>query len=190
VVVGKLWGSLYAMRWLLVATLWAWTLALAFEEMTGALYVYLVANTAICSAFMAAVGVRTSLAFSTATRSMALTAGIWLSALGITAALSAVFVVILLMAYQIASWQLTGTAAPAAFPRFFLAGFQIVQLLGYVLLTALVVIECGMRFDRIAGRMAGGAMQVAVDRALHGLPTAPVLIDPTAETAAVPADPG
>ena len=55
------------------------------------------------------------------------------------------------------------------------------------------MIECRLRFDRIAGRMAGGALEVAVDHAFHGRPTAPVLIDPTAAeraaaAVAIPAD--
>src|SRR5262249_12275594 len=82
VVAGKLWGSLYAMRWLFGATLWAWTLSLCFGAMNAGWYIYLVASTVICGAFMAAVGLRMSLAFSTATRSMALTSGIWLGVLG------------------------------------------------------------------------------------------------------------
>ena len=166
--------------------------------MTGGGYAYLLAETLICGAFMAAVGVRASLAFSTATRSMAVAVGIWLVALGVIAALSATTVMVAWMAILVAWWTATGDATFAGpglawFPITFQAGFQVVQLALYALLATLVVIECRLRFDRIAGRMAGGALEVAVDRAFHGLPTAPVMIDPTAaeraaSAVAIPAD--
>jgi len=65
------------------AALWAWTLALICGAVTGGGYAYLLAETLICGAFMSAVGVRASLAFSTATRSMAVAVGVWLVALGV-----------------------------------------------------------------------------------------------------------
>jgi len=190
IVVGKVWGSLHSLRWLFGAALWAWTLALSFGAMTGGGYAYLLAETLICGAFMAAVGVRASLAFSTATRSMAVAVGIWLGALAVIAALSATIVMVSWMIILIAWWTATGDpslAGLARFPISFQTGFQVVQLALYALLATLVVIECRLRFDRIAGRMAGGALEVAVDRAFHGLPTAPVMIDPTAVERAAPA---
>ena len=108
IVVGKVWGSLHSLRWLFGAALWAWTLALFFGAMTGGGYAYLLAETLICGAFMAAVGVRASLAFSTATRSMAVAVGIWLGALGVIAALSATTVMVAWMVILVAWWTTTG----------------------------------------------------------------------------------
>lgn len=183
IVVGKLWGSLYAMRGLCAATLWAWTLAWAFGAMTTDWYAYLVAGTAICGGFMAAVGVRTSLAISTATRSMAVTVAIWLAALAIASALSAMAVLFVGSVLRLAWWYLTGGVGAGWSLLSFRAGFEIVQLLEYALLAMLIVLDCGLRFDRIAGRASGSPLQVAVDRAFHGLPTAPVLIEPATASA-------
>ena len=61
IVRGKLWGSLYALRRLFAATFWAWTVALACGAMSGWDYLTQVAETLIVGAFLAAVGVRTSL---------------------------------------------------------------------------------------------------------------------------------
>lgn len=181
VVTGKLWGCLNAMRWLLAASLLAWTLALSLGAMPPGRYAYLVAETLICGAFMAAVGIRSSLASSTATRAMAVTVGTWLVCLGGIAAVSAALVGFLAAVYMLVTWELSGGVAPAASPFTFQECFAIVQILTYALITALVVLESALRFDRIAGRIAGGSVQVAVDQALHGLPTAPVLIEDQAD---------
>ncbi|MEJ7639817.1 MAG: hypothetical protein WKF75_18060, partial [Singulisphaera sp.] len=113
-------------------------------------------------------------------------------ALAVIAALSATSVMVAWMVILVAWWTATGDASFAGpgitwLPISFQACFQVVQLALYALLATLVVIECRLRFDRIAGRMAGGALEVAVDRAFHGLPTAPVMIDPTAVERAAPA---
>ena len=196
IVVGKVWGSLHSLRWLFGAALWAWTLALFFGAMTGGGYAYLLAETLICGAFMAAVGVRASLAFSTATRSMAVAVGIWLGALGVIAALSA----------TIRDGRLDGD------PGRLVDGHRRYQLRRPRPVPDLVpgrlpgrparaVCPAGdARRDRVPAavrpdRRADGRqrLEVAVDRAFHGLPTAPVLIDPAAaETGrgavAIPAD--
>ena len=45
-----------------------------------------------------------------------------------------------------------------------------------VLVTALIVLDTSLRFDRIAGRMAGGAVGVGVDSWLHGHAIMPVFL--------------
>src|SRR5205823_7938790 len=52
IVRAKLWGSLYALRWLFAAALWAWTLALAFGAMRGRSYLYTVSSAVMIGAFM------------------------------------------------------------------------------------------------------------------------------------------
>ncbi|MBX6314037.1 MAG: ABC transporter permease subunit [Isosphaeraceae bacterium] len=187
IVVGKLWGSLHSLRWLFLAALWAWTLGLATQAIGWQDYAYLVAGSLLIGAFMAAVGVRASLACSTATRAMAVAVGLWLVALGVLAALAAIVVLILALAVHsvalvFAQFGWSGASA------FFINGrlnpfahfggiWAIVQLMLYIMVTALIVSECRLRFDRIAGRMTGGALTVAVDRVLHGPPMAPVPLD-------------
>jgi hypothetical protein len=54
-----------------------------------------------------------------------------------------------------------------------------------------VVIESRYRFDRIAGRMTSGEVEVAVDQFLHGVPMAPVPLNAWAseKAATTSADP-
>jgi hypothetical protein len=44
------------------------------------------------------------------------------------------------------------------------------------LITLLIVLDTSLRFDRIAGRMAGGALASSVDAWLHGTATRPVFL--------------
>ena len=78
IVIGKLWGSLYALRWLIFASYVTWTVAAILGAVPVSLAVQWGVDVLIVGAFMAAVGVRTSLACATATRAMAVTLGIWL----------------------------------------------------------------------------------------------------------------
>ena len=80
IVRAKLWGSLHALRWLFVAAFVAWTIAALGGAMSWRDYAESVIGTVIVAAFMAAVGVRTSLSAATATRAMAITLGVWLGA--------------------------------------------------------------------------------------------------------------
>jgi hypothetical protein len=56
----------------------------------------------------------------------------------------------------------------------------------YLVLTLVLVADTGLRFDRLAGRMAGGRVATAVDRLIHGKPTAawppPLNPEPTTVT--------
>lgn len=181
IVNGKLLGSLYALRWLFAAVFLAWTLAMATGAMDVREYLTSLAMTASVGAFLAAVGVRTSLATSTATRSMSVTIGVWMAA-GI-----AIYVISWLLAAVIALFWLfcwwmavriqllpanAGVWSPLS-----IADLQVVlAVLLYIQITLMLASESRLRFDRIAGRMAGGEMQVAVDQMLHGQAMAPVHI--------------
>jgi ABC-type Na+ efflux pump permease subunit len=182
IVNGKLWGSLYALRWLFVAAFAAWTLSLITQAMTPREYVSGLVLVLAVSCFLSAVGVRVSLATATATRSMSVTIGAWLVA-GIT--------------IYVASWVIAGVLALFWFFCVWLAiQMRMIPSLAavwspismfdlqvaistalYLLATAMVASECRLRFDRIAGRMAGGEVQVAVDDLVHGRPLAPVRLD-------------
>ena len=123
---------------------------------------------------MAAVGVRCSLSLPTATRAMSWTVGLWLVA-----------------------WPVVGFIAISVIAAVFLACVSIFGLAnvlradrpehgtlvpdelqppvgqsrptdGAVLLTILVVGDTSLRFDRIAGRMAGGTLATTVDAMVHG----------------------
>src|SRR5262249_51237857 len=70
IVRGKLWGSLFALRWLFLAAVWAWGVGLICGVLKWDEVVVWILHVLIVGAFMAAVGVRSSLASPTATRSM------------------------------------------------------------------------------------------------------------------------
>lgn len=180
IVRGKLWGSLFALRWLFAATFWAWSLALACGAMSAGYYFFLLASSLVIGAFMAAIGVRTSLASATATKAMAVTIGIWLGAaaasafvaLVVTAVAHLIYFLLWLLAVQL---NLAQWGPGPWFPISFGTAYVLVLLATYALATAMAVAEARVRFDRIAGRMAGGQVAIAVDQMLHGRPMPPVL---------------
>src|SRR5207249_3942111 len=81
IVLGKLSGSLYSLRWLFITAFWAWSLCVVFGAIAWREYWSALVQVVVISTFMAAVGVRASLASPTATRAMSITAGVWLTAL-------------------------------------------------------------------------------------------------------------
>lgn len=157
IVGGKLLGSLHALRWLFLATLFAWSLALGVGAMGPWEYLHAIAWTGVISAFMAAVGVRMSLAASTATTAMAMTIGTWLGAIvglsmlsGLLTGLGALVFVL----FWVASTQFGLQSAPAPwFPIRGSTGFALLQLLLYAGITSAIVAESRARFDRLAGRI-------------------------------------
>jgi ABC-type transport system involved in multi-copper enzyme maturation permease subunit len=172
---GKLRGSLHALRWLLAATLLAWTLAALCGAIRPDDYAETVLETMAVATFMAAVGVRTSLSAATATRAMVITIGVWLGA-------SVVVTITAGMLFLVGGalvWLTLQLAAPGSvsFPAWMIsAGRYLWPALNdaiYLVITLMLVADTGLRFDRLAGRMAGGRMATAVDRLIHGKPTAP-----------------
>jgi ABC-type transport system involved in multi-copper enzyme maturation permease subunit len=181
IVIGKLCGSLYALRWLILAGLWAWTLALLCSAMTLKDFLFQLLGIVVIGACMSAIGVRTSLATATSTKSMTLAVGLWMAAVALLSLLAAMLLFTLFLAIQLAWWSYYGFMSPSGVPPplawlaiSFGDSWRAVQLLLYLALTLAVVIESRYRFDRIAGRMTGGEVEVAVDQFLHGVPMAPV----------------
>ena len=159
IVLGKLVGSLHSLRWLALATLFAWSTALVLGAIRPIEYAYDIAWTLVVSTTMAAVGVRISLSTATATTAMALTIGAWLSGAIAVAIVSGVllgigalsFVVLWLLADAMALWS-----RPA--PWFPIGGslsFALVQLAIYLGIAAAIVVETWARFDRLTGRVDG-----------------------------------
>jgi ABC-type transport system involved in multi-copper enzyme maturation permease subunit len=179
IVRGKLWGSLYALRWLIAATFLAWTLAAATGAESVSNTVSRMAEVLVVGAFMAAVGVRTSLACNTATRAMAVTIGAWLGAYvasGLIAGLTLLLGVLMCNTAWILLSQV-GLLQPLTALWLPLPGtiaWPVARNFPYLVATALVVADTRLRFDRIAGRMTGGAVAVAVDEMIYGRPEAPV----------------
>lgn len=179
IVNGKLWGSLYALKWLFVSVLIAWTLALITGALTVREYIAELVMVVVVSCFLSAVGVRVSLATATATRSMSVTIGIWLAA-GVTVyVVSWVITLVLALFWFFCVWmaqqlQMVPAAMGIWAPITMWDLHIILSASLYLVATSMVASESRLRFDRIAGRMAGGEVQVAVDEFMHGRPLAPV----------------
>ena len=183
IVLGKLWGSLHALRWLIGSALLAWTIAAALGGLLPGEYAELIISLATVGTLIAAIGVRTSLHAATATRSMGVTVGIAFGAylLGKAIAGIACFAVAIACVF---GWMYAVSAGmatirtPPWFPMTLRLGMDLVFFGLAVVSTVLIVIETRLRFDRVAGRMTGGAAAVAVENLIHGRPMAPVLLGP------------
>lgn len=182
IVNGKLWGNLFALRWLLLASLVAWVAATAMGAMTVRELASSLALVLAVGLFLSAVGVRVSLATGTATRSMSITMGIWMLA-GLALFVASWVISAIVSLFYLFSWWMAaqaGLLATTGGPWAPLSIFdlQTIVVVGlYLVATSLVASESRLRFDRIAGRMAGGEVQVAFDQIVHGQPLAPVRID-------------
>jgi ABC-type transport system involved in multi-copper enzyme maturation permease subunit len=177
IVRAKVWGSLHALRWLFAAILLAWTVAVACAALPNEQYARWVIGTIVLSAFMAAVGVRTSLAVSTATRAMSLTIGIWLGAKVAANVLASIINVALLLLVWFVSWMIAAeeaTLTPAWLGTFLSWSWPICLNGLFVVATALLMADTRFRFDRIAGRITEGRFEKAVDELVHGRPMAPI----------------
>jgi ABC-type transport system involved in multi-copper enzyme maturation permease subunit len=179
---GKLWGSLFALKWLIGSALLAWTITLCLGGMYWPEYTEQLINLVTIGPFMAAVGVRTSLKSATATKSMGVTMGAWLGAwilalfLAWVVCLVVVFVCVMVWMVGVYIGTTTFNAAPW-FPISFRLGTDIVFYSEFIAATLFLVAETRVRFDRVAGRMIGGKTAIAIDRLIHGVPMAPVLLE-------------
>jgi ABC-type transport system involved in multi-copper enzyme maturation permease subunit len=178
---GKVWGSLFALRWVVLATLVAWTVAVVAGAMPLREYIRQVATTLILGAYMAAVGVRTSLSSATATRSMSLTIGAWLLgwvviaivAIGIISIAALVWSFFWAMCIQLGLVPSIGTSW---FPTSFSVAWPVTTLSLFALSVVAIVGDTSLRFDRIAGRLTEGKVAGAVDRIVYGPAMEPVAV--------------
>ena len=183
IVRGKLWGSLHALRWLIAAALLAWTISWACDAMTTFRFVSALADTICWSALMAATGVAMSIRTATATKAMGTTLATWLGAYLALGAV-AIFVCLLVAGACALGWLTLlqmGLVSPSSavwYPMSFGAGMKWATCGLTLILTALIVLDTRVRFDRIAGRMTGGATAAKLDELIHGRPMAPVRLDP------------
>jgi hypothetical protein len=181
IVRGKLWGNLHALRGLIAAAFLAWALAASVEAVMLRDAVRWGGEVLIVGAFMAAVGVRTSLACRTATRAMALTIGIWLGSVvfvGGAAFFLLVTGALVGNALRMAAGQLHLAPPQTTFwaPLPWFVAWPLARGMVYLLMTLLIVLDTRLRFDRLAGRMTEGTAALAFDEMIHGRPEAPVPI--------------
>jgi hypothetical protein len=172
---------MHALRWMAGAMVLAYTLALIIGAVGLGDYVEWIAANAIAGAFMAAVGVRCSLSLPTATKAMTWTIGLWIASAVVLSFLAfsiiAIGFLLCLAVWGVAvQYGLAMINSPPWFPLGFETAWPLSLDLVTALVTALIVLDTSLRFDRIAGRMAGGAMATGVDRWLHGHTIQPVFL--------------
>jgi ABC-type transport system involved in multi-copper enzyme maturation permease subunit len=182
IVRAKVFGSLYALRWVVAAMILAWTVALMVGAVSPHDYVVWIAGNAVAGALMAAIGVRCSLSLPTATKAMTWTIGLWLTSIAAVGFL-ALTVISLVLLIVFAAWLTAlsyGYIVPSSTPWSLGIGWDTGWPLTYdlvtVLFTILIVLDTALRFDQIAGRMAGGAVATTVDHWLHGRQNQPVFL--------------
>jgi len=183
IVPAKLYGSLNALRWMAGAMIMAWTIGLALGAVSVGAYANWLAGVVTGGLFMAAMGVRCSLAMPSATRAMASVIFRWLVMLAVVA-FASLCVIMLGLTVCLSIWVSAirlGLVTPNTQPTaFFPIGWNLAWALStniiLLLITALVVADTRLRFDRIAGRMAGGAVASSVDAFLYGHALQPVFL--------------
>jgi hypothetical protein len=164
-----------------VSAFYAWGLALAVGAMPAGDFARQAAGVLIVGAFMAAVGVRSSLAAQTTTRAMVITIGAWLAA-SVAFAVGAGIIWMLVMLAWLLLWlaavglglaAMSGGVVPWA-PISSGFVYTLADLSLFAVATVMVAADASLRFDRLAGRMPDGATAVAVDRIVHGEPVVAV----------------
>jgi hypothetical protein len=179
IVLAKIYGSLYSLRWFAVAIIVAWTAAVFTGALGAAQYVQLVAGTLIMSFFMVAVGVYFSLYCSTATRAMTLTLIAWMGTYVATSIIAGLLIGVISLAVLIVTMMASGpffSGAPFGGASLFSIGYNAIFLLCYLLYALLFTVYCRRNFDRLAGR-AFGAPPVKKRRRRKKVPEA-VAIQP------------
>jgi hypothetical protein len=183
IVPAKLYGSISALRWMAIAMIMAWTVGLALGSVRGREYAEWMAAIFTGGTFMAAMGVRCSLAMPSATRAMASVILRWL-VMQVGVAFAALAINLTVIAICLSIWMaairlgiVPANAPPTRFfPITWGLGWTISTNIVLFLLTLLVVADTRLRFDRIAGRMAGGGLESRVDAFLYGHDLRPVFL--------------
>ncbi len=182
IVRAKVFGSLFALRWVVAAMILAWTLALVVGAISIHEYVVWTVGNTVAGALMAAIGVRCSLSLPTATKAMTWTIALWLTSLvGVACVAFAVIALVLLIVF--AAWltaisyaYIVPSSTPWSIGISWETGWPLTSDLVTLLITFLIVLDTALRFDQIAGRMAGGAVATSVDHWLHGRQNQPVFL--------------
>ncbi len=181
IVQAKLAGSLHALRFMVGAVVLALTIAVIVGAVPVGSYVEWMAGNAVAAVFMAAIGVRCSLALPTATRAMTWTIASWLISFAVVAFVAASIVSIVSMLcvalwYVEMQYALVSVNSSPWFPMSMSTAWPLTTGLVTLLIALLIEFDTRLRFDRIAGRMAGGAMATKVDAWLHGHAIEPVFM--------------
>jgi ABC-type transport system involved in multi-copper enzyme maturation permease subunit len=180
IVRAKVWGSMHALRFMVAAMVVAWTLGLITGAVSVRDYTVWITDNTLMGILMAAVGVRLSLALPTATKAMTWTIGSWLfgmAAIAVAAgSLMAVGWMSILAIWSVAVQYGYASLTPPASPISISTAWVLANDLVIVVVELLIILDTSVRFDRIAGRMAAGAVATTVDQFLYGGPIRPVFL--------------
>ncbi len=181
IVRAKVVGSMHALRWMVGAMVLAWTLGVIFGVINLGQYATWIVTNALMGALMAAIGVRLSLSLSTATRAMTWTIASWVAGWATIASLAGCLIALWWMGIM-AIWTVGvqyGFASPTTLPTSPISlevGWVLANNVVILLLVILIVLDTSLRFDRITGRMAGGAVATTIDEFLYGRTNRPVFM--------------
>jgi hypothetical protein len=160
IIYAKAVGSMYALRYLILATCFAWTAAVAAKSLTIPNYIYSLALLVAGGAFMSAAGVAVSIGVTNTTRSMATTIGLWMGASIATAFLAGLLssVIMLLGMFAFATFALATNSSQASWglsgSGWIWGAVYGTTRVGLYLTAAIMAFGWILaRFDTLAGRM-------------------------------------
>ena len=184
IITAKVCGSLYSLRYLALATCFAWSAAVLAGHMSISACATSLALLVAGSAFMAAIGVAVSMAGSSPNRGMAITIGMWMvGALGTSVIAGFLSGVAMLLVMFVAA-PLAESANFRPSVAFDVAGliwgvFYVLLRVGLYLGAALLAISWVLaRFDALAGRMGTIPLGELAKRSFDSLTGIPIEDEP------------
>jgi ABC-type transport system involved in multi-copper enzyme maturation permease subunit len=179
---GKTWGSLFALRWLAVAAVLAWTAATIADELSVLECCERVGLLVFGGAFMAVLGAAVSIGSRNTTKGMATTLGLWGAAAIVTVVSAGILTGVSLLFVEAAratlSLLINGPyAGPAGRPLslfdYFYGIYTVVRLGLYSVATAGIGWYLKSSFDSLAGRMPESKSFVAAESVSEETPAEP-----------------
>jgi ABC-type transport system involved in multi-copper enzyme maturation permease subunit len=167
IVAAKIYGSLYALRWLVLAVFLAWGLGFVCGALPPTEFAYLLASTLLVGVYMVVLGVYFSLYCSSVTRAMAFVIAGWIIA-SIVTTIAAGIVLFLIgtLAWYMASllaldWWSPLQSRAGVVNGFALVGlaYVVLRFMFYALMAGAIAFHCWRGFDAMAGRTFAPAIQ-------------------------------
>jgi ABC-type transport system involved in multi-copper enzyme maturation permease subunit len=158
IVLAKIYGSLYSIRWFAAAIVVAWTAGVLTEALSVGEYITLIGQTLAVGVFMVASGVLGSLSSATGTGAITKAVVAWLVAwVGtyvVAVMITVLGTILILVIHAMVSGAAFDLAKPLTWapPISFETGCNIARITCYLLLAMLMTWYCRRSFDRLAGR--------------------------------------
>jgi len=177
IILAKIWGSLYALRFLVVAACIAWTAAVFAGGMTVSNYFSDLALLVAGGAFMATAGVAVSMGVANATRGMAVTIGLWMAAAVATAVLAWLLSIVAMLLGMVVVATFVLVTSPSQISAvgpnsmgWILSAIYVAARVGlYLAAATAIVLWLAARFDTLAGRMGDVDIGAMARKSLNSL---------------------